>query len=65
MTEYNQTHGIPALFSFIVPGFGQLTKGHIFKAFLFFFGFIFGLFLLIIPGIFIWLIGIYDAYNSN
>jgi len=61
----NQKHGVPALLSFFIPGLGQLIKGHIGKAIIAFFGTIIGLILMIIPGIFVWLWNIYDAYNSN
>ena len=65
MPKKDQKHGVPAIFSFFIPGLGQLIKGHIGKALLAFFGVIIGFFLLIIPGIFVWLWNIYDAYNSN
>ncbi|NPE26781.1 hypothetical protein HNV12_02125 [Methanococcoides sp. SA1] len=65
MARKHQKHGVPALMSFFIPGLGQLTKGHIGKALIAFFGTIIGTFLLVFPGIFVWLWNIYDAYNSN
>jgi hypothetical protein len=38
-------------------------KGNILKGYLVFFGTFFGLFLLIISGLIMWLYGIYDAYT--
>jgi TM2 domain-containing membrane protein YozV len=59
-----QTHGIPALFSFVVPGLGQIIKGQVGKGILFFFGVGIGLMLLVIPGIIVWIWQIADAYNN-
>lgn len=63
-SQENKKHGVPALFSFLIPGLGQIIKGDIFKGIAIFLGSIIGL-ILIFPGIIIWLWGIYDAYNSN
>lgn len=61
----SQKHGLPALLSFIIPGLGQLVKGHVGKGILIFFGFLIGLIILVLPGVIVWIYGIYDAYNSN
>ena len=65
-----QKHGIPALASFFVPGLGQAIKGHWLKAVIQLIAFwcaVISMFVLIgfllMPVV--WVIGIYDAYNSN
>jgi TM2 domain-containing membrane protein YozV/ribosomal protein L40E len=50
--------------STFVPGLGQVYEGNILRGYLVFLGTFFGFFLLIIPGIIIWLYGIYDAYST-
>ena len=50
--------------STFVPGLGQVYEGNILKGYLVFFGTFFGFFLFIIPGLIIWLYGIYDAYST-
>jgi hypothetical protein len=50
--------------STFVPGLGQVYEGNILKGYLVFFGTFFGFFLLIVPGLIIWLYGIYDAYST-
>jgi TM2 domain-containing membrane protein YozV len=60
-----QKHGVPAIMSFFIPGLGQLIKGQPLKGLLFFLGVCVGLAFFIIPGVFIWLWSIIDAYNSN
>jgi TM2 domain-containing membrane protein YozV len=69
MSYCNRTHGIPALFSFFIPGLGQLVKGDILKALFIWIAFIitgpvhfigFGLPIWFI----IWVWQLYDAYNS-
>lgn len=61
----NKVFGVPALLSFVVPGLGQLVKGHIGKALILFVGTLLGLFAYIVPGALIWIFNVYDAYNSN
>ena len=60
-----QTYGLPALLSFFVPGLGQIIKGQVLKGIFCFFGVMFGLFFLVIPGIIIWIWQISDAYSSR
>ena len=50
--------------STFVPGLGQIYEGNILRGFLVFLGTFFGFFLFIIPGLIIWLYGIYDAYST-
>jgi TM2 domain-containing membrane protein YozV len=67
----NQTHGVPALLSFFIPGLGQLIKGHVGKGLLTWgalsVSVVAGLALMLpffaIPVVWIW--SIYDAYRSN
>ena len=61
----NKVFGVPALLCFVVPGLGQLVKGHIGKALVLFVGTLLGMFAYIIPGVLIWVFNIYDAYNSD
>ncbi|AKB40518.1 hypothetical protein [Methanosarcina mazei] len=67
--SYKKTHGVPALFSFFIPGLGQLVKGHVSKAVGIWAALIFSAFMSVIGigllmGIVIWVAQIYDAYNS-
>jgi hypothetical protein len=62
-------HGIPALFSFFIPGLGQLVKGHLFKALGIWIALIISGAVFItgtgIPlGLIIWIWQIYDAYKA-
>jgi TM2 domain-containing membrane protein YozV len=64
-----QTHGVPALLSFFIPGLGQLIKGHIFKAIgiwvaLFISGMLVTLVIGLITTPLLWLWQIFDAYNN-
>ncbi|PKV75301.1 hypothetical protein [Pontibacter ramchanderi] len=64
---HKQTHSLPALISFFIPGLGQLIKGHVLKGiFIWIFGGILTFFFwwtFIIPFI-LWAWNVYDAYNS-
>ncbi|MDI9394352.1 MAG: hypothetical protein QM426_02570 [Euryarchaeota archaeon] len=69
MNYCRKTHGVPALFSFFVPGLGQLVKGQILKALFIWIAFalagalhIIGFGFLICTVIWVW--QIYDAYNA-
>jgi TM2 domain-containing membrane protein YozV len=53
---------LAAIASVFFAGLGQIYNGQNLKGFLIFFGTIFGVALLIVPGVVIWLFGIYDAY---
>jgi TM2 domain-containing membrane protein YozV len=53
---------ISAVLSFIIPGLGQAYCGKIKKGAVLLVAAIIGSFLLFIPGLLVWLFGIYDAY---
>ena len=70
MVAKEEKHGMPALFSFIIPGMGQIIKGQVGK----------GLWIMIAmvisiiaifggPGFIstpiLWIWNVYDAYNAN
>lgn len=62
-------HRVPALFSFFIPGLGQLVKGHVSKAVGIWAALLFSAFMSVIGigflmGLVIWIAQIYDAYNS-
>ena len=54
---------IAAICSLVIPGLGQVYDGKTERGFAIFFGTLIGLFIFIIPGVIIWLFGIYDAYS--
>lgn len=64
-------HGVPALFSFLIPGLGQMLKNDFIKVLIIWIllglvYYILGFKLTAIPFAFIiWIWSIYDAYNSN
>lgn len=69
MSRHKKTHGLPTVFSFFIPGLGQIVKGHVGKGILIIFGMIASFFLMLymigfITAPLIWLWNIYDAYNS-
>ena len=64
-----QKHGVPALFSFFVPGLGQLVKGDVAKAFGIWGALIVCAFMSIVGigllmGLVVWIAQVYDAYNA-
>ncbi|MCK4491101.1 MAG: hypothetical protein KAU03_00650 [Candidatus Altiarchaeales archaeon] len=65
-----QKHGVPALLSFLIPGLGQVIKGHVGKGILIFLGMIVSTFLInflvgLVTTPILWIWNVYDAYNSN
>ena len=67
--NYKKTHGVPALFSFFIPGLGQLVKGQVFKALGIWTALIISVFMSVIGigilmGMVVWIAQIYDAYNA-
>jgi TM2 domain-containing membrane protein YozV len=63
-SQTKQTHGLPALLSFFIPGLGQLIKGQVLKGIFVFIGFLIGLPFFAIPSIIIWVWQIRDAYSD-
>ncbi|MGB9939008.1 hypothetical protein [Methanosarcina sp.] len=64
-----KTHGVPALFSFFIPGLGQLVKGDLSKAVGIWAALAFCLFMSIVGigflmGLVVWIAQVYDAYNA-
>lgn len=49
--------------SLIIPGLGQVYDGLTARGIAIFFGTLVGLVIYIIPGIFVWIFGMYDAYS--
>jgi TM2 domain-containing membrane protein YozV len=50
--------------SFFIPGLGQVYNGETAKGVGIFAGALIGLFLLIIPGLIVWVFGLYDAFTT-
>jgi uncharacterized membrane protein YidH (DUF202 family) len=55
---------VATLCSFFIPGLGQVYNGDTEKGIAVFFGTLIGVFLLFIPGLLVWLFGLYDAYTT-
>ncbi|MDD1699844.1 MAG: hypothetical protein LUQ04_03505 [Methanoregula sp.] len=51
--------------SFFIPGLGQVYNGETAKGVGIFAGTLIGLFILIIPGLIVWVYGLYDAYTTS
>jgi len=60
----SQTHGLPALLSFFIPGLGQMVKGQVGKGIVILIITIIGYFMLFVPGLIIHIWQIADAYNN-
>jgi len=56
--------GLAAVASFFIPGLGQTYNGSFGKGLLLLFGTIIGSMIFTIPGIIVWLYGMYDAYTT-
>lgn len=63
--ESSGSAGVAALLSFIIPGAGQIYRGKIGKGILWLRLTIAGYFMLVVPGLIIHLICIYNAYDSE
>ncbi|MFA5332428.1 MAG: zinc ribbon domain-containing protein [Methanoregula sp.] len=50
--------------SAVFPGLGQVYEGNILRGYIVFLSTFFGFFLFILPGIAVWLYGVYDAYTT-
>lgn len=56
--------GVAAALSFVIPGLGQLYNEQIIKGLVVFAAAIVGLSFCVVPGLVVWLAGIFDAYSS-
>jgi len=56
---------IAVLCSFFIPGLGQFYNGDLGKGIAFFLGIYIGLLFFVIPGVIVWIFGMYDAYNTS
>ncbi len=56
--------GFAVLCSFVIPGLGQIYNGEVGKGVAMLFGTFIGVIFFIIPGIVVWIYGIYDAYAT-
>lgn len=55
---------LAAIASFIIAGLGQVYNGNFVKGVMIFFGMLIGSFIFLIPGLIVWIYGIYDAYAT-
>jgi TM2 domain-containing membrane protein YozV len=62
--ERKKNPAFAAGLSFLFNGLGQAYNGQFMRGVLVLFGSLFGLFLLIVPGVAIWGWGVYDAYRT-
>ena len=56
--------GIAALCSFVIPGLGQVYNGEVGKAIAVLIGTLVGALFFIVPGVVVWIFGMYDAYST-
>ena len=54
---------LAVLCSFFIPGLGQVYDGETARGLLIFLGSLIGFFIYIIPGVIVWIFGMYDAYS--
>ena len=64
-SQPNKNPGVAIVCSFFFPGLGQVYSGNFIRGLGFLAGTIIGSFIFIIPGLIIWLYGIYDAYRTT
>jgi TM2 domain-containing membrane protein YozV len=64
ITQEEKNPGIAALCSFFIPGLGQVYNGEVGKGIAILFGTLIGALFLLIPGIIVWIYGMYDAHNT-
>jgi TM2 domain-containing membrane protein YozV len=53
-----------ATLSFLFAGLGQVYNGQLVKGFLVLFGTLIGCVVMLLPGLIVWLYGVYDAYST-
>ena len=69
-SEGGQKHGVPALLSFLIPGLGQMVKGHVLSGLLIMAGMVASLLAIaVVVGVIatpvLWIWQTYDAYTRN
>jgi TM2 domain-containing membrane protein YozV len=57
--------GIAAILSFIFAGSGQIYNGDMVKGILVLLGTLIGALIFLVPGVIVWIYGIYDAYTTS
>jgi TM2 domain-containing membrane protein YozV len=60
--ENEKNPQIAVFCSSLIPGLGQVYNGETLKGFVFLFGTLLGLFLILIPGLVVWIYSMYDAH---
>jgi len=60
--ENEKNPQIAVFCSSLIPGLGQVYNGETLKGFVFLFGTLLGLFLILIPGLIMWIYSMYDAH---
>jgi TM2 domain. len=55
---------LSVILSFFISGLGQVYNGETLKGVALFFGTIIGYFIFVIPGVIVWVYGMYDAYTT-
>jgi TM2 domain-containing membrane protein YozV len=55
---------VAVLCSFFIPGLGQVYNGETEKGILIYLGTLIGIFIFFIPGLIIWISGLYDSYST-
>ena len=55
---------LAVILSFFFPGLGSIYNGDTLKGVAVYFGTIIGIFIFVVPGLIVWIYGIYDAYTT-
>ncbi len=65
IVQEQKNPGIAALCSFFIPGLGQIYNGDVGKGIAVLLGTLIGALFLFIPGLIVWIFGIYDAHKTS
>ncbi|OPX61666.1 MAG: TM2 domain protein [Methanoregula sp. PtaU1.Bin006] len=60
--EDGKNQQVAVICSSLIPGLGQIYNGETLKGFAFLFGTVVGLFVLVLPGLLVWMYSMYDAH---
>jgi TM2 domain-containing membrane protein YozV len=63
-TRKKKSPGVAALLSVVFPGSGQVYNGETMKGILILIGSLVGILIYLIPGVIVWIYGIYEAYTT-